>query len=320
MGNNVTKMGDLMAVNNNNGEVLGKFVYFSLGSVLIEHENLKEICNAVNIEYTPPKKTAHLNAFRSATGDIYDRITDGTDIHKVYCRDNKRKGTVISRELIMEKLGSSTNEYSKLANISFDINAERFWYDNINHNPLVNPYTYCEQAEILFEKYKRCAGRKIIEKLALDTLEEMLAIKISIHGRLYFVPHSHMHEISMFEDFIEALNENNANSGALVVNSMYVMDDEKQRKKMAQEFYQSTQKEIELYQERAQHFIQTNCQSAAVMGRWIMKIDALEDKKKEYETVLSQQLGNLNDEFATLRVFSQELQIRSRKIEQSKAA
>lgn len=320
MADNVTKMSDLMAVTGNNGEVLGKFVYFSLSNILVEREDLKALCEAVGLDQVSSARTTDANAFRSATGDIYGRVVDGDQIYKVFCRDNERQGSVISRELVKETLGATTNHYTKLANLSLDTDGNIFGYDNVAYDSVINPYTYCEQAESLFEKYKRCAGRKQIETLALNFLDQMQAIKISIHGRLYFVPNSQMHRVTLFEDFIEALNAHNQNTTPLVVNSMYVMDDDKQRQKMAAEFYNAVRKEIEEYQERAEHFISSNSQSPVIMGRCILKIEALEKKKQEYEGILRQQLDELDSEFATLRMFSQELQVRSRKLEMKKAA
>lgn len=320
MAANVTKMSGLMAVTCNNGQVLGKFVYFSLSNILVERDELTAICDSIGLPYATSSRLSDSNAFRSATGDIYDRVVDGTQIYKVFCRDNERQGSVISRELVKETLGASTNHYTKLANISLDTEGNLFGYDNVSYDSVINPYIYCEQAQALFEKYKRCAGRKQIETLALNFLEQMQAIKISIHGRLYFVPNSQMHQVTLFEDFIESLNDHNQNVTPLVVNSMFVMDDEKQRKKMAAEFYNAVKKEIEEYQERAEHLISTDSQSPAIMGRWVLKIEALEHKKQEYEGILRQQLDQLDSEFQILRMFSQELQIRSRKLEMKRAA
>lgn len=101
---------------------------------------------------------------------------------------------------------------------------------------------------------------------------------------------------------------------------MYVMDDDKQRQEMAAEFYNNVRKEIEEYQERAQHLISTGSQSPAIMNRWILKIDALEQKKREYENILSRKLDELNEEFTVLRTFAQELAARARTIEIQKAA
>ncbi len=129
-----------------------------------------------------------------------------------------------------------------------------------------------------------------------------------------------MQEVTLFEDFIEALNANNRNSGQLIVNSMYVLDNQKQRDKMAQEFYIAMRREVELYQEGVKHFIDTNITSPAVMSRWIAKIDALEEKRRHYEGIFRRQLDDLSDEFSTLQMFSQDLQVRVQRQERQKKA
>jgi len=93
------------------------------------------------------------------------------------------------------------------------------------------------------------------------------------------------------------------------------LDDQKQRDKMAVEFHNHIRKEIELYQERAEHFIVSDCQSVAIMDRWVLKISALEEKKRHYEELLQKELDELGEEFSTLRMFSQELQIKAKKIQ-----
>lgn len=315
------KLNSFMAVKgDDNADVLGKLLYFSLSNVLIERTDLQDICNAIGIDYSGGTRLSDINAFRSATGDIYERIVDGTNIYKVYCRDNDKGSDIVRRELIKETLDSSTNHYTKLANIWFDKTTGDMGYDNVDYDLNVNPYTYCEQAVSLFEKYKRCAGRKHIETIANNFLEKMQAVKCNVHGRIFVVLRTHMQYVDLFEDFIEALNVHNQNTTPLDVNSMFIIDDEKQRRKMAAEFYNSVRKEIELYEERARHLITTDSQSPAVMSRWILKIDALDVKKRQYEDILQQELSELNDEFSTLRMFSQELQVRSRKIEMAKAA
>ena len=45
---------------------------------------------------------------------------------------------------------------------------------------------------------------------------------------------------------------------------------------MAQEFYIAMRREVELYQERVKHFIDTNITSPAVMNRWIAETEVLE--------------------------------------------
>ena len=312
----IANMSDLMAVKGGSGEVLGKLLYFSLGSIQIERKKLAEICDSLGVPYTASKrKNSASDAFRSATGDISERVVDGGRILKIYCRDNHGEGNVLSRELVKEILGEDTNRYHKLANIQYDKYSDRFDYSNVQYDSHVDPYQLCNKAQDLFEDYKLCAARKQIEGITDDYLDQMQAIKISVHGRLYFVPRTHMAQLGIFEDFIETISLHNRNKSPLTVNSMYVLDDQKQRDKMAAEFYQHIRKEIELYQERAEYFIVSDSQSVAIMDRWVLKIATLEEKKRHYETLLQKELDELNGEFSTLRMFSQELQIKARKLQ-----
>jgi len=47
----------------------------------------------------------------------------------------------------------------------------------------------------------------------------------------------------------------------------------------------------------------------------VLKISALEEKKRHYEELLQKELDELNGEFSTLRMFSQELQIKAQKLQ-----
>ena len=129
-----------------------------------------------------------------------------------------------------------------------------------------------------------------------------------------------MDGVDVFEDFITLLGKLNKNGALLMVNSFYIIDDEKQRGKMAEEFYSAVKKEIAAYQERANYLIKSGSQSPAAMDRWVLKIQGLEEKKKHYEQVLRRELDGLDDEFGTLKLLAQELQVRAQKIRFQKAA
>ena len=178
----------------------------------------------------------------------------------------------------------------------------------------------CRKAEELFELYQKCANRKQIETICVNYLRGLEATKLSITGHLYFVPRIHMDKVSLFEDFIKLLGEHNRKGARLAVNSFFIIDDEKQRSEMAEEFYAEVKKEIAVYQEKADYFIKSGSQSPSVMERWVQKIQALEEKKKRYEEVLRRELDGLDDEFATLKFLSQELQVRAQNIRFQKAA
>ena len=127
---------DFAAVSQDGGDVLGKVLYYSLSSILIDRDELESLCDAVGFPKGRSNRTAMGDAFRSATGDIYERRVVKTDsgpqIFKVYCRDNKGgNASVISRELVKETVHEDTNEYRKLANITFNKTSKLFSYDNV---------------------------------------------------------------------------------------------------------------------------------------------------------------------------------------------
>ena len=312
------------AAQGDKAHMLGKFLYFSLANLLVEKDALSQLCDDLNIPYSGSKRLSVADAFRSATGDIRERVpvtsTGETNIYLAYCRDNKRTDGVLSRELVKETLNRQTNQYEKLANISFDKRDHVFRCENLVMDPVVDVWGCCRQAEELFELYQRCANRKQVETICTNFLRSLDATKLSITGHLYFVPRTYMDKVDIFEDFITLLGGLNRNNTPLMVNSFYIIDDEKQRGKMTEEFYAAVKKEITTYQERCDYLIQSGSQSPAVMDRWVLKVRGLEEKKKHYEQVLQRELDGLDAEFNTLKFLAQELQVRANSIRFQKAA
>ena len=68
------------------------------------------------------------------------------------------------------------------------------------------------------------------------------------------------------------------------------------------------------------YLIKSGSQSPAVMDRWVLKIQGLEEKKRHYEQVLRRELDGLDEEFGTLKFLAQELQARAQNIRFQKAA
>ena len=322
---NVLDMRDFIGtVQGDKNHMLEKFLYFSLANLLVEKEALSKLCNDLNIPYSGGKRLSVADAFRSATSDIRERVPvtsmGETNIYLAYCRDNKRADGILSRELVKETLNRQTNQYEKLANISYDKSDHMFRCENLMPDRDIDVRACCRRAEELFELYQICANRKHVETICSSYLRSLEATKLSITGHMYFVPKTHMDGVDVFEDFITLLGGLNRNGAPLMVNSFYIIDDEKQRGKMTEEFYAAVKKEIAAYQERADHLIKSQSQSPAVMERWVLKIQALEEKKKHYEQVLRRELDGLDDEFSTLKLLSQELQMRAQNIRFQKAA
>lgn len=108
---------DFAAVSQDGGDVLGKVLYYSLSSILIDRDELESLCDAVGFPKGRSNRTAMGDAFRSATGDIYERRVVKTDsgpqIFKVYCRDT-----------LMERQGKYTQMWnSYMESISWKIRA-----------------------------------------------------------------------------------------------------------------------------------------------------------------------------------------------------
>lgn len=310
---------DFATVSQSSEDILGKVLYYSLSSILIDRDKLTELCEAVGFPAGRSSRTAAGDAFRSATGDIYERRVVKTDagpqIFKVYCRDNKApKSAIISRELVKETVHEDTNEYRKLANITFTKDGKVFSYDNLVSDPYIDPLPFCLEAQNLFELYQHCAGRRQIETLLENYVTSMQAVKMG-RGHFFFIPKDFIPRLQVFEDFIELLEAHNQlkrpSRDPLEVNSIFVVDDDKQRKKMAAAFYRSVRKEIAEYEERVNSLIQSGSQSPKIMERWILRIQGLEEKKRSYEDILKRELADLDDEFTSLRYLSDELRIRS---------
>lgn len=324
--------GAVAAARGEQQHMLGKILYFSISRILVDKTELEELCRSMGITFGRGHRLAVVDAFRSATGDVRGRVISKKSgelkIHQVYCRDNQRTSSdVISRELVKETLNQETNQYEKLANISFDRKNRLFSYDNLVFDDDVDAADYCRQAEDLFDLYQTCANRKQIETLCVNFLRSLEATKLLGKGHIYFVPRHTMEQVDLFEDFVAEI-ANLDRSGRvdtkgdkpITANSIYIIDDAKQRDKMADAFYSTVKEEIEKYQERADYFIKSGCRSVAVMERWVLRIQSLEEKKRHYEAVLRRELDGLDEEFSALKLLSQELAIRAQGLRLQKAA
>lgn len=64
----------LVAAEGNIEHVLGKFLYFSLANLLVDKEELAELYDSMGVPYTRGNRLSVVDAFRSATGDIRERV------------------------------------------------------------------------------------------------------------------------------------------------------------------------------------------------------------------------------------------------------
>lgn len=294
-------------------EVMGKYMYYSLPRIIVKAERVKEICESIGFPVDVNEKVSLTDAFRSATSEIHHKIADTVNgemrIVKVYCRDNKKSDDdYVSRELVEETLDETTNSYKKLANISLDKASGKLVLSDIDTSSSIDIYRCFEEAKQYFELYQECLGNRSIETIADKYISGMNATSISARGHHYFVPKAYMHKINLLEDFMDLIGKENLfryadkrDSTYISINSMYVADNEKQRSKMAHEFYLDMQREIEEYQSRILKLLQNGNRSQRILDRWELKIQALEQKKREYEDILKRNLSGVDEEFSMLR-------------------
>lgn len=310
-------MDSLMAVHQNSEGIIGKFFYYSTSSILIPKTKFIEIGQAFGFPKFKPAKESKAGAYRCATTALKERVqVKGADgkLHeyRIYCRDNKKDNAqFITREIVKETPNSKTNEYKKLANICFDKENEVIFVENEIFDADVDVRKYCSQAQELYERFCNCYNADQVDSVIDDILQRMQANDISIKGNLFFIPKQYLSLLNLLEDYIEAISKENLSNSMVHSNSMFVVDDERQRQKMTDEFYANYKKDIEFYQERIQHFIDSGCESQAVIQRWLQKINALQMKKKTYEEILQRQLDDLNSDYAMLQMQGQELAVRN---------
>ena len=311
---------NLMTVSHaENENILGQIVFYSLSDILVDYAEFERIRAACHIGGGRCARLSKINAFRSATGDLKGRVEGGGSVFKVYCRDNRLAKHTVSRELVLEELGSTTNTYTKLANIQFDKRSEELRFETESGSSLVDVDSYFEKTRELYALYGRCVNRSQIETAAQHILEDMEAIKIQAHVCMYFVPRKHIEKVELFKDFIEAIRtiarkEHASGDGRVNVNALWVLNDEEQRRKMSEEFYDHIRRTAAMYQERITHLIDTGSESPAVMNRWIAKIDMLKRQRSEFEALFQQRQSEVEDEMQMLAGYSQELAARSRSL------
>lgn len=310
-------MNSLMAVNQNSEGIIGKFFYYSTSSILIPKAKFIEIGQAFGLPKFKPAKESKAGAYRCATTALKERITvkdanGKPHEYRIYCRDNKKDNAqFITRELVKETPNSKTNEYKKLANICFDRENEVVFIENEIFDADVDVRKYCSLAQELYERYCNCYTSDQVDSVIDDMLRRMQANDINIKGNLFFIPKQYLSLLNLLEDYIEAISKENISNSMVHSNSMFVVDDERQRQKMTDEFYLNYKKDIEFYRERIQHFIDGGCDSPAVIKRWMQKINALQMKKRTYEEILQRQLDDLNSDYAMLQMQGQELSVRN---------
>lgn len=311
---------DFIIVNREDGkseDILGKFMYFSLPKLYVNVDTVNDICEQIGFPVKYNGKPPIIDAFRNATGEIHDRIEETVGLEKrickIFCRDNMRvEQDIISRELVEETLNKSTNKYRKLANITLDKETQTIELSDVDMTSGRDIQGYFDRIQKYFNLYRECLGNQSIETMAEKYISGMHAIGISAWGHHYFVPKAYMQGVSLLEDFLMLVADanlftyaNKRDAKHISMNAMFVVDNEEQCKKMTQEFYHDLGSQIAEYQKRIGKLIQNGNTNQKVLDRWILKIQMLATRKKEYETILHRDLSGMDEEFSMLESMCQ---------------
>ena len=108
----MSKMENFIAVQENTADIIGKFLYYSTSNILINRAKFIEIGQSFGLPKYKPARESKAGAYRNATTAIKDRIQvkdgNGTQVYRIYCRDNKKEdATHIYRELVKETITRS---------------------------------------------------------------------------------------------------------------------------------------------------------------------------------------------------------------------
>ena len=200
--NNTVNLSEIMTTASDGEGVLGKIVFYGLGGIMIDREEFERLRAACQFSAPTNFRSTPADAFRSATGDLHDRLVRGTQIYKVYCRDNRQRRHTISRELVLEEVDSTTNMYTKLANIVLDKESEIITLEDVAYNPIVDSQPYFDQVQESFQLYRRCVNRRQMDtvlgkmlddnRYCGDILTQVAAVESALQAFGYQILQKHM--------------------------------------------------------------------------------------------------------------------------------
>ena len=84
-------MQSFMGVNEGNGGIIGKLLYYSTSNILIPKNTFVQLGKAFNLPKVKPARESKSSAYRYATTALKERVVtkdlSGTHIYRIYCRD-----------------------------------------------------------------------------------------------------------------------------------------------------------------------------------------------------------------------------------------
>ena len=102
------EMQSFMGVNEGNGGIIGKLLYYSTSNILIPKNTFVQLGKAFNLPKVKPARESKSSAYRYATTALKERVVtknlSGTHIYRIYCRDNKQDTSAVICRGLSRKL------------------------------------------------------------------------------------------------------------------------------------------------------------------------------------------------------------------------
>ncbi len=281
---------------------LGHLVYFSLADLQIGRGSFEEACRMLGsiprhkddfvTERAWQKLLSEMAEHRLIHGESHQffyRPTDTSSIFELVVED--AAGPSIPAKVQLEKeQGAFAVHYTE--------------------PPSPAVMDFIRKTETAFCGLRGQVNTKHAEYAAEAYLDSLMAVKLNLHGRLYFVPRPHISGIPRLLRFLELLEQKKSSAPPLTRNSLPVPDCPVQRRAIGEEFQRSFQIKADRCIQTAEYLLESDSPSLSVRQRWHDKISLLLERKRLYEGILGSRfpcLDNIVGELMALQMSLVEL-------------
>ena len=279
--------------------ILGHLLYFSLADLQVAQAPFNAACRRLG--YVPRQKdnsAGYQSLWKLLSGMTQTAARKGKSYRFSYRQT--------SDPSLFELTEESLNRTRILARISYDKELSTFDILYLEE-PSLPVEGFIQKTEKAFYRLKGFANTKNAEYVAESYLDSLMATKLNVHGRLYFIPYPFLSKIPAFFSFIEFLDQEKRSKPPLTHNCLPVLDCPLQRQRIAKDFQHS-------FEEKAHHCIQTaaylldsNSPSLIIRLRWYDKISNLLERLHIYESILGGHFSALEETAVKLRMLQKEL-------------
>jgi len=214
------KLTNLVATDKTDG-ILGHLFWFSIGNILIHHEELDEKLkeNGIDREFMP-NAIRISDAFRRATTEVKRR--KDTEFSGMY-QNLLVAEVVASPELIIRKIVIETIDREnvdltyEVGKGEIELNKENESFSYSSNDPEI--IAVCEEVEEKFHIYRNHYGAQALRAMIPKIMDHLAVTPMRKNGGVYFVPANKTEGLTNLVEFINSLEESEAYKVPVVSNS-----------------------------------------------------------------------------------------------------